>query len=175
MKLFGNQLNWVKTQASQIKAAPLWPSKRCNSPAFHLTAKYTHLKTLCPHPHMNTHCIFPNQMKLGISGRCAKWLGVSVLHPECETADNKITAVSGAFAVQPDDSVLLARRKESKCVLLRVTTAVTASQKRTTWECSLPGPVDVSVICAFGRLDVTVGLCHSCRFGNRCYWKNGEI
>lgn len=66
---------------------------------------YTHRWSHTPH--------FKIQLSwdCGISALHAKWLWVSARHPQCETADNKIMAMSGAFVVRPDDSILLARRK----------------------------------------------------------------
>ena len=66
------------------------------------------------HTHTHTRTTtFQNPIKpgCGISALHAKWLWVSARHPQCETADNKIMAMSGAFVVRPDDSILLARRK----------------------------------------------------------------
>lgn len=49
----------------------------------------------------------------GISALRANWFWVCARRLQCETADNKIMAMSTAFVVQPDDSMLLAQQQRA--------------------------------------------------------------
>jgi len=63
----------------------------------------------CTHRWMHMHHISKSNYTGAVGSQPYMPNGFECLHViQCETADNKIMAMSGAFVVQPDDNVLLA-------------------------------------------------------------------
>lgn len=103
----------------------------------------------------------------GISALHAEWLWVSARHPQCETADNKIMAMSAAFVVQPDDSVLLADQKRAYVAPCHVIVSH-GLRKEKIWQCS---SFSASVEWFFLSIYLQIYLKHK----RRIKWKEQKI